>query len=200
MKVMPIVFRQFDSLGKPVHKNNDAQKDNELLTKFCETFELPNEKCNYSKYDELKAQKILSDKDNSLASVLDFLKKTDDEKEVTAGLLLVNRFLDNGKQNKDLIYPVVSRFDYNKSPNVQTMLAGVYRKILVPDAFGPLMSMFIKNVENKVTKPFDPNTEVGGALYEYFKAANVDKDLSNAVFSYLNGVGAKNSYEKVNKS
>ena len=50
------------------------------------------------------------------------------------------------------------------------MLAGIYRKTQVPDGFGPLMGMFLKNTMNPVKNvPFDPNEEVGGAILEYLR-------------------------------
>ena len=49
------------------------------------------------------------------------------------------------------------------------MLAGIYRKTLVPDAFGPLMTMFLNNSQHPVQTPFDPNEEVGGAILEYLR-------------------------------
>ena len=97
------------------------------------------------------------------------LKDTDNEKDITAGLFLLNRIIDAGAKNVGDTYPVISRFNYSKSHNVQVMLAGIYRKTLVPDGFGPLVTMFLKNSQNPVQIPFDPNEEVGGAILEYLR-------------------------------
>ena len=77
--------------------------------------------------------------------------------------------LDNGVKGIDKMYPTFARFNDTKSPNIQTYLAGVYRKTKVPDAFGPLVKMLIKNSisEEKPTANFDPNEEIGGAILDY---------------------------------
>ena len=69
----------------------------------------------------------------------------------------------------DKMYPTFSRFNQTKSPNVQTYLAGIYRKTQVPDAFGPLVCMLIQNSINPPKTPqyFDPNEEIGGAILSY---------------------------------
>lgn len=48
-------------------------------------------------------------------------------------------------------------------------LAGIYRKIQVPDAFGPLVNMLIKNSIDppNPNQTFDPNEEIGGAILSY---------------------------------
>ena len=76
--------------------------------------------------------------------------------------------LDNGVKGIDKMYPTLSKYNDTKSPNVQTFLAGIYRKTKVPDAFGPLCSMLIKNSINPPKNAgFDPNEEIGGAILDY---------------------------------
>lgn len=65
------------------------------------------------------------------------------------------------------MYPVLARFNNTTSPNIQTFLAGIYRKIQVPDAFGPLVKMLIQNSMRPQTANFDPNEEIGGAILSY---------------------------------
>ena len=106
---------------------------------------------------------------NSIDYYDKYLKQTDNEQEVTESLYIVNRMLDNGVKGIDKMYPTFARFNDTKSPNIQTYLAGVYRKTKVPDAFGPLVKMLIKNSisEEKSTVNFDPNEEIGGAILDY---------------------------------
>ena len=47
------------------------------------------------------------------------------------------------------------------------MLAGIYRKTLVPDAFGPLNRMLYKQITQPNSPYFDPTEETGGAILEY---------------------------------
>lgn len=66
------------------------------------------------------------------------------------------------------IYPTLSKYNQTDSPNIQSFLAGIYRKTKVPDAFGPLIAMLVRNSINppKNTQ-FDVNEEIGGAILDY---------------------------------
>ncbi len=141
----------------------------ELVYNFLKTFELPDEKTNHARFDEKLAAKIASYKEKAINPVISSLNFTNDEKEITAGLFLLNRIIDAGAKGVETQYHAISRFNYNESPNIQVMLAGIYRKTQVPDGFGPLMTMFLHNAQKPVTKPFDPNEEVGGAILEYLR-------------------------------
>ena len=106
------------------------------------------------------------------------LDKAETEKDKTAGLFLLNRLIDEGTNGIETIYPILSKFNYSSSPNVQTMLAGIYRKTQIPDGFGPLMTMFWRNSQNPITSPFDPNEEIGGAILEYLRNQTAMKTYS----------------------
>lgn len=138
-----------------------SQKNNDVI--------FPSKGQNYCKFDEVKVLYYLSQKEKALPYIDSVLKQTDNEQEVTESLYIVNRMLDNGVKGIDKMYPTFARFNDTKSPNIQTYLAGVYRKIKVPDAFGPLVKMLIKNSisEEKSTVNFDPNEEIGGAILDY---------------------------------
>jgi len=96
-------------------------------------------------------------------------------------LYITDRLIDNGTKGVDKMYPVLAIHNYSQSPNIQTFLAGIYRKTQVPDAFGPLLAMLIRNsmkesssaakqlsISIYSTAPtFDPNEEIGGAILEY---------------------------------
>ena len=80
------------------------------------------------------------------------------------------RMIDGGVKTMGRHYSsVFSRFNNTDSPNIQTFLAGIYRKIQVPDAFGPLVNMLIKNTMRPAypNQTFDPNEEIGGAILSY---------------------------------
>ena len=138
-----------------------SKKNNDVI--------FPSKGQNYCKFDEVKVLYYLSQKEKALPYIDSVLKQTDNEQEVTESLYIVNRMLDNGVKGIDKMYPIFARFNDTKSPNIQTYLAGVYRKTKVPDAFGPLVKMLIKNSisEEKSTVNFDPNEEIGGAILEY---------------------------------
>jgi len=77
---------------------------------------------------------------------------------------------DNKVKNLDKIYPYLSRFNAAQSPDIQVMLSGIYRKILVPDAFGPLCRMLYNQIHYPNSPYFDPTEEIGGAILEYLRA------------------------------
>lgn len=131
--------------------------------------QLPTKERNYCIFDENKVDYFAKQRENALPYLDNVLKTTNDEKEVVETLYIVDRMLDEGVKGIDKMYPTFARFNDTKSPNVQTFLAGIYRKTKVPDAFGPLCSMLIKNTINPPDKScgFDPNEEIGGAILDY---------------------------------
>lgn len=120
----------------------------------------PNQYRNYCTFD-------VKDRKN-LAQIKSSLEHPQSEDEVLEDLYELNLMLDEG--NKDIadLYPTLSKYNDTNSPNIQTYLAGIYRKTKVPDAFGPLCAMLIRNSINPPKDcPFDPNEEVGGAILDY---------------------------------
>lgn len=123
----------------------------------------PNQYKNYCIFDE----KRISERKN-LEEIKASLKNPKSEDEVVEDLYILNRMLDDGEKGVETLYPELSKYNNTKSPNIQTFLAGVYRKTKIPDAFGPLVSMLIQNSINPPKEAgFDPNEEIGGAILEY---------------------------------
>lgn len=105
--------------------------------------------------------------------------KTKDEKQVLELLCITDKLLDNKTKGMEKLYPYLAKFNDTKSPNIQTYLAGVYRKMQVPDAFGPLISMLVKNIiEPKEQQNFDPNEEIGGAILSYIENYSKGRKLN----------------------
>ena len=120
----------------------------------------PNQYRNHCTFD-IKEQK-------NLAQIKASLENPSSEDEVLEDLYTLNLMLDNGEKDVIKLYPTLSRYNDTNSPNIQTYLAGIYRKIKVPDAFGPLCAMLIRNSINPPKDcPFDPNEEIGGAILDY---------------------------------
>ena len=120
----------------------------------------PNQYRNYCTFD-IKEQK-------NLAQIKTSLENPSSEDEVLEDLYTLNLMLDNGEKDVIKLYPTLSRYNDTNSPNIQTYLAGIYRKIKVPDAFGPLCAMLIRNAINPPKDcNFDPNEEIGGAILDY---------------------------------
>ena len=131
--------------------------------------QMPVQKRNYCIFNQSKVDYFVNQKENALPYLTDILEHSNNEAQVTETLYIMDRMLDNGTKGIDKLYPVFSRFNQTNSPNIQTFLAGIYSKIQVPDEFGPLVSMLIKNSisQNNQNTVFDPNEEIGGAILSY---------------------------------
>ena len=128
---------------------------------------LPQGSRNYTLFDQNKVDCFVSQKEAALPYLADILIHSNNEAEITETLYIIDRMADEGVKGIDKMYPVLSRFNNTTSPNIQTFLAGIYRKTQVPDAFGPLVKMLIQNSLRPQTSNFDPNEEIGGAILAY---------------------------------
>lgn len=169
-------------LNQPTHTNpyyNSNQNRNQYI---CATCKLPTKDRNFCIFDKQEVDYFVTQREKSLPVLTDILKHSNNEAQVTEALYIIDRMIDNGVKGIDKLYPIFSRFNNTKSPNIQTFLAGIYRKTQVPDAFGPLVKMLIQNSIQPPTayQSFDANEEIGGAILSYlsdrFKGEN---------FSYL---------------
>ena len=130
---------------------------------------LPNSQRNYCAYNEKRTSELISLKEQALPYMDSFLKTASTEEQILDGLQVLDKMLDNGVKGIDKMYPTLSRFNDCTSPNIQVMLSGIYRKTLVPDAFGPLCKMLIRQTLTPNSPYFDPTEEIGGAIYEYLR-------------------------------
>lgn len=89
-------------------------------------------------------------------------------KNVVQTLYILDRIQEKGTGDASKLYPELSRYNKTKNAEIQTFLAGIYRKTQVPDALGPLVAMLIQNALNPPKTYFDPNEEIGGAIVSYF--------------------------------
>ncbi len=152
-----------------------------LISQLGQGVEYPNENRNYCIYNEERTGEIVNLGEEALPYLENFLKTADTEEKILDALQILDKMLDKGVKGIDKMYPVLSKFNDTSSPNVQVMLAGIYRKTLVPDAFGPLAKMLIKQSFNPNSQFFDPTEEIGGAILEYIRC-------KSAVNTYQNNV------------
>lgn len=141
--------------------------------------QMPTADRNYCLFDKERVDSFVSQKEQALPYVKEVLKNSKDEKEIVEALCILDKLIDNGTRGIPAMYPILSKYNNTASPNIQSYLAGIYRKTQVPDAFGPLVKMLIQNsitskdaeLVNKVKSPqaFDPNEEIGGAILEYIR-------------------------------
>src|SRR5574344_70927 len=155
-----------------------------VLTQY-PNVKMPAKNRNYCIFDEKKVQNFLMRGEAALPEISKTLETSTDEKQVVEALYTLNRMIDNGVKGVDKMYPILSKFNDTNSANIQTFLAGIYRKTLVPDGFGPLVKMLIKdcNAQKAPKAPekkscqdyenFDATEEIGGAILEYIKKYSV---------------------------
>jgi len=122
---------------------------------------------NYMIAPQERVKSIVEAGEKALPHLLNFLSYTQDETQITEGLYILNLMLDAKVKGVEKTYPVISRFNGTNSEHIQTMLAGIYRKTLIPDGYGPLWAMLIRNSFDRRPKAFDPNEEIGGAILDY---------------------------------
>lgn len=149
---------------------------------ICASCNLPNQHKNFCTFNQNEVDYFVKQKENALPYLTDILIHSNNEAQITETLYIMDRMLDNGVKGIDKLYPIFSRFNNTTSPNIQTYLAGIYRKTQVPDAFGPLVRMLVQN-SLKPQNPnlnFDPNEEIGGAILSY-----VSDRFKGENFSYL---------------
>ncbi len=118
---------------------------------------------NYCIFDETRVSQR-----KNLDLIKESLINPNSEDEVVEDLYILNTMLDEGEVAVANLYPELSKYNNSKNPNIQTFLAGIYRKTKIPDAFGPLCVMLIQNAINPPQNcNFDPNEEIGGAILDY---------------------------------
>ena len=152
------------------HANPYYQSPQASNTKYvCNTCLLPTPQRNYCIFDKGEVDYFVKQKENSLPYLTDILVHSQNEAQITETLYIIDRMIDNGAKGINRLYPVFARFNNTTSPNIQTYLAGIYRKTQVPDAFGPLVKMLIQNSlnPNNSNQNFDANEEIGGAILSY---------------------------------
>lgn len=107
--------------------------------------QLPTDKKNYTVFNQEKVDYYVAQKEQALPHLKQVLQTSKDEKEIVEALYIVDRLIDNNTKGIPAMYPILAKYNDTESPNVQTFLAGIYRKTQVPDAFGPLVKMLIQN-------------------------------------------------------
>ena len=129
--------------------------------------EMPNYQRNYCKFNERRVNEILKDPNNALPEIEKFLLSAKTEEQICESLYVIDRMADKKIKGINNLYPTLSKYNYTTSPNIQVLLAGIYRKTLVPDAYGPLNRMLMQQIFHPTSPYFDPTEEIGGAILEY---------------------------------
>ena len=148
----------------------ELPKDKEFKKPRMATKEKP-----YCEFDNEKVDLFVNAKERAIPAVTKMLQEAKTEDEICEGLYIADRMIANGTKGMDkMYYGTFSKFNEDRSPSVQSLLSGVYRRILVPDAFGPLIKMLVQNIMvPPKDAPFDPNEAIGGSILEHIKAPEI---------------------------
>lgn len=169
---MPSIPKYNPVLYLPPQPNVNIGADvEELGTKT----QLPNQNKNCCVFNEPLVARLVQNSEKSTPLIEQKILSTKDEKVIVEGLYTFNKMIDAGKFNATKTYPTLSKLNDTKSANVQVLLAGIYRKTQIPDAFGPLTKMLIQDSINPPQSYFDPTEEIGGAVLEYIKNTGAQK-------------------------
>ena len=134
----------------------------------CTSCILPTYGRNYCIFDKEEVDFFVKQGENAVPYLTNILAVSNNEPQIVETMHIMNKMLDNGVKGIDKLYPYFARFNETTSPNIQAYLAGIYRKTQVPDGFGPLVKMLVRNSLSPFKNPFfDPNEEIGGAILSY---------------------------------
>lgn len=129
-------------------------------------YAIPQRYNNHKQFSQLTTDYFVKKGEQSFPAMEQNLKKG---KNVVQTLYILDRIQENKTGDVAKLYPSLSQYNKTKDAEIQTFLAGIYRKTQVPDAFGPLVAMLIQNSLNPPKSYFDPNEEIGGAIISYIR-------------------------------
>lgn len=160
-----------EKIEENLEEKFELPKDKEFKKAQMATKEKP-----YCQFDNEKVDLFVKGAEKAIPALEEIFKKAEAEEDICEGLYIANAMAQSGVKGIDkMYYGSFSKFNDNKSPNVQSFLSGVYRRILVPDSFGPLVKMLANNIkEPLMDAPFDPNESIGGAILELIKAPKIN--------------------------
>lgn len=164
----------------PVYINTKTQDSTAMdVERLGVQTQMPYGSRNYCIFNQPLVNKLVQKREHAIPYIERKLQTTNNEKVVAEGLYTLDRMIDANVKGIEKTYPTISRFNNTQSPTLQVLLAGIYRKIQVPDAFGPLNKMLIQDSIHPPQANFDPTEEIGGAILEYLKNSGAQKAYNN---------------------
>lgn len=149
-----------------------------LVLRLGKNTKMPDATRNYCIFDCDLVNKISDRGEEALPFLAGFLASANGEEQVTEALYTLDRMIDKGVKGIDKLYPTISRFNDTQSPSIQVHLAGIYRKMQIPDGFGPLTKMMLRQTFYPNSPYFDPTEEIGGAILEYLRNTGAEQIYS----------------------
>lgn len=88
--------------------------------------------------------------------------------QILEGLYLAQRLAEEKTPHVRSLYASAARFNDTTNPLIQVYLAGFYRKLNVPESFGPMLEMLIRNAQQPksaaIQAGLNPAEEIGGTI------------------------------------
>lgn len=160
---------------KPFYTTNAYQskptsKIDKLVAQLGQKTELTPPAHNHANFNYPLVAEIVSHREYALPAIANILNTSNNEKQICETLYTIDCMIENNVKGIKHLYPHIARFNNTDSAYIQVYLAGIYRKTLLPEAFGPLLKMMIKNSLTPQKTNFDPTEEIGGAILDYLRA------------------------------
>lgn len=152
------------------YQSNNKARIDDLVKQLGKHTNLHPQNKNYAEFNQPLVNKLVSYREYALPALANILNNSNDEKQICETLYTIDRMIENNVLGIKQMYPHMSRFNNTASAHIQVYLAGIYRKMLLPESFGPLMKMMIKNTISPPRTNFDPTEEIGGAILDYLRA------------------------------
>lgn len=163
-------------------KNTTARIVQDFTPKAYKPCQLPTATRPFAIFDNEKVDMFVRNKELAIPRLAKMVDDAKTEEEKTECIFIADQMAEAGTKNMGSMYYRMSKFNDDKSPNVQTFLSGFYRKTLNPDAFGPLVKTMMDNIKTPHKNiSYDPNEEVGGAVIEYIRDAFQKQFKNNKV-------------------
>ena len=139
---------------------------------------------------------LLAQPQQTLPELNQFLGRVKQPLQIVEGLYLAQQLAERvDKQALNPIYATAAkRFNDSSDPLVQTYLAGFYRKLNEPSAFGPLTTMLLKN-----TTQAKHTSASGVSSQDHWKypAINANEEIGGAMLSLIASQAADKLYAKM---
>lgn len=123
---------------------------------------------------------IVSYRELAVPALGRFLAQARTVPQIIEALYTAEELAENGIRGVDPLYSLASRWNRHPHPLVQIYLAGFYRNIPQPAAFGPMMTTLIRQAmtTNAATPgPFRIDEEVGGTVLQKIAERTADETV-----------------------
>lgn len=95
--------------------------------------------------------------------------------QVIEGLYLAQRLAEEKVYGVRNLYAAAARFNQSTDPLILTYLAGFYRKLDVPESFGPMLGRLVALSQQPYPQGQNPLEEIGGTVLQQLASRTADE-------------------------